>query len=200
MFFGTFGAIFLLSQFFQTAQGFGPFEAGARTLPWTGMPMIVAPIAGALSDRIGTRPLMAAGLALQAIALGWIAVITDPAVSFGSLVPPFVLAGSGMALVFPTAAASVLASVRPQEAGKASGANNAIREVGGVMGVAVLASVFSANGGYESPAAFNDGIVAALPVAVAVLAVGFLLALAVPGRRRFAEEASEAGEAAPAPA
>jgi EmrB/QacA subfamily drug resistance transporter len=200
MFFGTFGAIFLLSQFFQTAQGFGPFEAGARTLPWTGMPMIVAPIAGALSDRIGTRPLMAAGLALQAIALGWIAVITDPAVSFGSLVPPFVLAGSGMALVFPTAAASVLASVRPQEAGKASGANNAIREVGGVMGVAVLASVFSANGGYESPAAFNDGIVAALPVAVAVLAVGFLLALAVPGRRRSAEEAGEAGEAAPAPA
>ncbi len=201
MFFGTFGAIFLLSQFFQTAQGYGPFEAGARTLPWTAMPMFVAPIAGILSDRIGTRPLMAAGLALQAIGLGWIAVITDPAVSFGALIPPFVITGSGMALVFPTAAASVLASVRPQEAGKASGANNAIREVGGVMGVAVLASVFAANGGYESPAAFNDGVVAALPVAVAVLAVGFLLALAVPGRRGSRQaEATEGAEPVPSPA
>ena len=116
------------------------------------MPMFVAPIAGLLSDRIGTRPLMTLGLAMQAIGLGWIAIVTEPTVSFGALIPPFMLAGSGMALVFPTAAATVLASVRPSEAGKASGANNAIREIGGVMGVAVLASVFSANGGYESPA------------------------------------------------
>jgi EmrB/QacA subfamily drug resistance transporter len=202
MFFGTFGAIFLLSQFFQTAQGLGPFEAGARTLPWTAMPMFVAPLAGLLSDRIGTKPLMAAGLALQAIGLGWIAVITDPSVSFGALVPPFVLAGSGMALVFPTAAASVLASVRPSEAGKASGANNAIREVGGVMGVAVLASVFAANGGYESPTAFNDGVVAALPVAVVVLAIGFLLALVVPGRSSSTASAagSETTRHGPSPA
>ncbi len=202
MFFGTFGAIFLLAQFFQTAQGYGPFEAGARTLPWTAMPMFVAPIAGLLSDRVGTRPLMALGLAMQAIGLGWIAVITDPAVSFAALVPPFMLAGSGMALVFPTAAASVLASVKPEEAGKASGANNAIREVGGVMGVAVLASVFSANGGYESPTAFNDGVVAALPVAVVVLAIGFVLALLVPRERKVATggEAVPADEGAPSPA
>ena len=184
MFFGTFGSIFLLSQFFQTAQGFGPFEAGARTLPWTAMPMFVAPIAGLLSDRIGTRPLMTAGLAMQAIGLGWIAIITEPSVSFGALIPPFMLAGSGMALVFPTAAASVLSSVRPSEAGKASGANNAIREIGGVMGVAVLASVFSANGGYESPTAFNDGIVAALPIAVIILALGVVLGLIVPRDRK----------------
>ena len=189
MFFGTFGAIFLLSQFFQTAQGYGPFEAGARTLPWTAMPMFVAPIAGLLSDRIGTRPLMTAGLALQAIGLGWIALITDPSTSFASFVPPFVLAGSGMALVFPTAAASVLSSVRPDEAGKASGANNAIREIGGVMGVAVLASVFSANGGYGSPTSFNDGIVAALPIAVVVLAVGVVLGLMVPRESKRTREA-----------
>ncbi len=186
MFFGTFGSIFLLSQFFQTAQGFGPFEAGARTLPWTAMPMFVAPIAGLLSDRIGTRPLMVAGMTLQAAGLAWLFLIIDPANEFTSLIPPFVMCGSGMALVFPTAAATVLASVRPIEAGKASGANNAIREIGGVMGVAVLASVFAANGGYESPAAFTDGVQAALPVAVAVLAVGAVLALLVPGRRRMA--------------
>jgi EmrB/QacA subfamily drug resistance transporter len=182
MFFGTFGSIFLLSQFFQTAQGFGPLEAGLRTLPWTGMPMIGAPIAGALSDRIGTRPLMFTGLVLQAAGLAWIAAVSAPDTSLGSLVVPFVMTGSGMALVFPTAAASVLASVRPADAGKASGTTNAIREIGGVMGVAVLASVFAANGSYASPQAFTDGVTAAIPVAVVVLAIGAVLALFT-GRR-----------------
>ena len=146
MFFGTFGSIFLLSQFFQTAQGYSPFEAGLRTLPWTGMPMLVAPIAGLLSDRIGSRPLMAAGLALQAVAMGWLAAVSAPDVAYSSLVVPFMLAGTGMALVFAPSANAVLGAVRPQEAGQASGATNAIRELGGVMGVAVLASVFSAHG------------------------------------------------------
>ncbi|MQA75085.1 MAG: MFS transporter, partial [Solirubrobacterales bacterium] len=193
MFFGTFGSIFLLSQFFQTAQGYGPLEAGLRTLPWTAMPMIVAPIAGVLGARIGTRPLMATGLALQAIALAWIAVVSTPSTAFGELIVPFVLAGTGMALVFPTAAEAVLASVRPQEAGKASGATNAIREIGGVMGVAVLASVFAAKGGYESPQAFTDGLVAALPIAVVVLAAGAVLALLAP-RRAPASEAGDPGQ------
>jgi EmrB/QacA subfamily drug resistance transporter len=201
MFFGTFGSIFLLSQFFQTAQGYGPLEAGLRTLPWTGMPMIVAPIAGVLGSKIGTKPLMAAGLGLQAIGLAWIAVVSDPSTPFASLIAPFVLTGTGMALVFPTAAETVLASVRPTEAGKASGATNAIREIGGVMGVAVLASVFSATGGYESPQAFSDGVVSALPVAVAVLAVGFVLALLVPGRRAaHSAEGATAAAAVPQPA
>jgi EmrB/QacA subfamily drug resistance transporter len=197
MFFGTFGAIFLLSQFFQTAQGLGPLEAGASTLPWTGMPMIVAPIAGALGAKVGTKPLMAAGLALQAIGLAWIAVITAPDTAFSELIAPFVITGTGMALVFPTAAETVLASVRPSEAGKASGATNAIREVGGVMGVAVLASVFAAQGGYESPQVFTDGVVAALPIAVVVLAIGAILALLVPGRA--AAQAGVPGVAQPVP-
>jgi EmrB/QacA subfamily drug resistance transporter len=194
MFFGAFGSIFLLSQFFQTAQGYGAFEAGARTLPWTAMPMFVAPLAGALAARIGTRPIMAAGLALQAIGLGWIGIVSDPQTPFVELIAPFVITGVGMSLVFPTAAEAVLGSVRPEEAGKASGATNAIREVGGVMGVAVLASVFASTGGYESPQAFTDGVVAALPVAVVVLAVGALLALLTPGRGR-PERAPERVEA-----
>jgi EmrB/QacA subfamily drug resistance transporter len=197
MFFGTFGSIFLLSQYFQTAQGLGPFEAGARTLPWTAMPMFVAPIAGLLSDRVGTKPLMVAGMLLQAGGLAWLTVILEPTTSFGSLIVPFVMAGSGMALVFPTAAATVLASVRPIEAGKASGANNAIREVGGVMGVAVLASVFAANGGYESPQAFTDGVGAALPVAVVMLVIAAGLALLIPGRGRAAAAGSSSTAAAP---
>jgi hypothetical protein len=125
---------------------------------------------------------MAAGLALQAIGLGWMAIILSPENQFVELIAPFVITGIGMSLVFPTAAEAVLASVRAQEAGKASGASNAIREVGGVMGVAVLASVFAANGGYESPQAFTDGVAAALPIAVVVLAAGALLALLTPRR------------------
>ena len=143
MFFGAFGAIFLLAQFFQVAQGYSPLEAGIRTLPWTAMPIFVAPVAGILSDRIGSRPLMVAGLALQAGALAWLAVTTTPDMAYGLMVPAFVMAGSGMALVFAPAANAVLSSVRPEEAGQASGATNTIREIGGVLGVAVLSTVFT---------------------------------------------------------
>jgi MFS family permease len=193
MFFGVFGSIFLLSQFFQTAQGYSPFEAGLRTLPWTGMPMIVAPIAGLLSDRIGSRPLMATGLALQSIAIGWLAGVSSPTTPYGELVIPFILAGTGMALVFAPTANAVLNAVRPQEAGQASGATNAIREVGGVLGIAVLASVFSANGSYASPQAFTDGMTAAIWVGAAILAAGALLALLVPGKNAARQAQVEAG-------
>ena len=183
MFFGAFGSIFLLAQFFQVAQGYSPLEAGIRTLPWTAMPIFVAPIAGLLSDRIGSRPLMATGLALQAVALGWLATVTEPDVAYGLLIPGFVMAGSGMALVFAPAANAVLGAVRPSEAGQASGANNTIREIGGVLGVAVLATVFSDAGGMGSPADYVDGLIPAVWVGAAVLAVDALVALLVPGRR-----------------
>jgi EmrB/QacA subfamily drug resistance transporter len=187
MYFGVFGSIFLLAQFFQVTQHMSPLEAGIRTLPWTGAPMIVAPIAGILSDRIGSRPLMFAGLTLQSIAIGWLASVSTPTVAYSSLVIPFILAGVGMALVFAPTANAVLNAVRPEEAGQASGATNAIREVGGTLGVAVLASVFAANGSYASPQAFVDGLTSAAWVGAAVLAAGALLALLVPGKRPRAE-------------
>jgi EmrB/QacA subfamily drug resistance transporter len=199
MFFGMFGSIFLLSQFLQTVQGYSPLEAGLRTLPWTAMPMLVAPIAGALSDRIGGRPLMATGLAMQAIALGWLAAITEPNVAYSSLVPPFVIAGIGMALFFAPVANVVLSSVRPIEEGQASGANNAIRELGGVFGVAVLASIFASYGGYESATAYVDGLTPAIWVGAALVGVGALAALAIPPlrkRRAGAGVAKPAAEAA----
>ncbi|MEX2612791.1 MAG: DHA2 family efflux MFS transporter permease subunit, partial [Gaiellaceae bacterium] len=146
MYFGMFGSIFLLTQFFQTAQGYSPLESGLRVLPWTIMPMFVAPIAGALSDRIGGRPLMATGLALQAVGLAWIAAASTATVGYPSLVGPFILSGIGMGMFFAPVANVVLSAVRPDEEGKASGANNAIREVGGVLGVAVLASIFARTG------------------------------------------------------
>jgi EmrB/QacA subfamily drug resistance transporter len=192
MFFGVFGSIFLLSQFFQTTQGLSPLQSGLRVLPWTIMPMFVAPVAGILSDRIGARPLMACGLALQAIAIGWLAAVTTPDVAYSALLAPFVLAGTGMALVFAPAANAVLGSVKPEEAGQASGATNAIRELGGVLGVAVLASVFTAKGGYGSPQEYVDGMKAALPIGAAVLGVGAVLALFIPGKAQDAVEAAPA--------
>ena len=141
----------------------------------------MAPIAGVLSDRVGARPLMAAGLALQAVALGWFAVVLDPAMPYTAVVGPFVMAGTGMALVFAPAANSVLSAVAGHEAGQASGATNAIREVGGVLGVAVLAAVFSATGSYATPHLFVVGLVPAVAVGAAVLAAGAAIALLVPG-------------------
>ena len=197
MYFGVFGSIFLLAQFFQVTQGLSPLEAGLRILPWTVMPMFVAPIAGLLSDRIGSRPLMATGLALQAIAIGWLASVSTPTVPYSELVIPFILAGTGMALVFAPTANAVLNAVRPEEAGQASGATNAIREVGGTLGVAVLASVFAANGSYASPEAFTDGMTSAAWVGAAVLAAGALVALLVPGKRREPAQVGEPVLAAP---
>ncbi len=181
MFFGAFGSIFLLAQFFQVAQGYSPLEAGIRTLPWTAMPIFVAPVAGVLSDRIGSRPLMAAGLALQSAALAYLALVTEPDVAYAALIPGFVMAGSGMALVFAPAANAVLGAVRPNEAGQASGATNTIREIGGVLGVAVLATVFTSHGGYGAPQDYVDGLIPAVWVGSAVLAAGALVALLVPG-------------------
>jgi MFS family permease len=194
MFFGVFGSIFLLAQFFQTVQGYSPLQAGLRTLPWTAMPMIVAPIAGGLSDRVGARPLMFLGLVLQTIAITWMAAIFTPDVAYSSLIVPFILAGTGMALVFAPAANAALGSVRSAEAGQASGATNAIRELGGVFGVAVLASVFSAHGSYASPQAYTAGLTAALPVGAAILAVGALVALLVPGIRAARIQGRSRGE------
>jgi hypothetical protein len=125
---------------------------------------------------------MAAGLGLQAVAIVWLAAVTSTDVAYSTLVPAFVLGGTGMALVFSPVANAILGSVQPHEAGQASGANNAIRELGGVLGVAVLAAVFSSAGGYESGQAFVDGLRPALYVGAAVLAVGAGAALLVPGR------------------
>jgi len=188
MFFGMFGSIFLLAQFFQTVQGYSPLDAGLRVLPWTAMPIFVAPIAGALSDRIGGRPLMATGLALQATGLAWIAMVGSPTVAYSSLVVPFILSGIGMALYFAPVANVVLSSVRPEEEGQASGANNAIRELGGVFGVAVLASVFAHYGGYGSGQTFVDGLGPALYVGAAAVAVGALASLGVARKVRRAKE------------
>ena len=182
MSFGMFGSIFLLAQFFQTVQGYSPLGSGLRILPWTAMPMIVAPIAGALSDRIPAHRIIGTGLALQALGLAWIATVGSPTLGYGSFVIPFVISGAGMGMFFAPIANVVLRSVRTAEEGQASGANNAIRELGGVFGVAVLASVFSHYGGYTSGTAFVDGLNPAVWVGAGVVALGAAAAFAIKRR------------------
>ncbi|MBD0745639.1 DHA2 family efflux MFS transporter permease subunit [Streptomyces sp. CBMA152] len=190
MYVGMFGSIFLLSQFLQGVLGYSPTEAGLRMLPWTGMPLLVAPVAGILSDRIGGRPVVAVGLALQAVGLGWFAMIMSTSVSYTAQLPALIVSGTGMALYFAPAANLVMSSVRPSEQGIASGANNALREVGGSLGVAVLAAVFSAQGGYTSGQAFVDGLRPALWVGAGAVALAAASAMFLP--RRTAGAAVEA--------
>ncbi len=189
MFFGMFGSIFFLAQFFQTVQHYSPLQSGLRILPWTAMPIFIAPLAGALSDRIGGHRLMAAGLSLQAAGLLWIAAVSTPATPYAELIGPFMLSGIGMALFFAPVANVVLSAVSPEHEGKASGANNAIRELGGVFGVAVLAAVFSRVGGYRSPEAFTHGMTVAVYIGGALVAVGAVAAAMI--KRRPAAGAQE---------
>jgi MFS family permease len=143
---------------------------------------------------------MAVGLGLQAIALGWMAAVATPDLPFSHLVLPFVIAGMGMGLFFAPVANVVLSAVRPEEEGQASGANNALREMGGVFGVAVLAAIFAHGGSYPAPPDFSgqpfvDGMVTAVWIGAAVVAVGAVMAAFVPRVRR---EAGPAVDATPA--
>ncbi|MFJ3509851.1 MFS transporter [Streptomyces luteogriseus] len=196
MFLGMFGSIFLLSQYMQGVLGYSPTEAGLRMLPWTGMPMLVAPIAGILADRIGGRPVVATGLFLQALGLGYMAVVATADASYGSQLPALIVSGIGMALYFAPASHLVMSSVRPSEQGIASGANNALREVGGALGIAVMASIFAAQGGYETGQTFVDGMRPALVTGSAVVALAGIAALLIPTRRRT-ERQTRPGEPAP---
>jgi EmrB/QacA subfamily drug resistance transporter len=192
MYFGMFGSIFFLSQFLQNVLHNTPLQAGEKLLVWTGATMIVSPLAGVFSERYGSRPFLVAGLGLQATALAWLASLAAVDQSYASMIAPFVLAGAGMALVFAPAANAVLASVHTDQAGQASGATNAIRELGGVLGIAILATVFTSHGSYASPQAFVNGLVPAMWIGAGVLAAGALTAAALP----FSTRASAADHAA----
>ena len=180
MYSALFGALFLITQLVQAGLGATPLQAGLRTLPMAVMPMLLAPVGGVIADRIGFRPLMICGLAMEAIALGWLAAAVTPTVSYGFLVPPLVLAGAGSALFFAPLASAMLSAVAAQEHGQASGAATAIRELAVVFGVAVLGLVFAGHGGYASRADFVDGFVPAMWLAAGLAVAGVLAAVALP--------------------
>jgi EmrB/QacA subfamily drug resistance transporter len=186
MYAGLFGALFLMSQLLQTGLGYSPLQAGIRLLPWTLPPMFIAPLAGTLAERYGNRPFMITGLALQAAGYAWVASIASPGVEYLQLGAACTIAGIGTSFCFPTVAAAIMSSVPLHEAGVASGANAAIRELGGVVGVAVLASVFIHHGGYDTPQAFISGFTPAIWVAVALSALGIIAASLTVGHHQAA--------------
>jgi EmrB/QacA subfamily drug resistance transporter len=192
-------AAFLVAQYFQLVLGASPLVTGVRLLPWTATPMLIAPVAGALSDRVGQRPLMAAGMLLQACGLGWFALTATTGASYPTLVLPLVVAGVGISMALPTTPAAALGAVAPGDLGKASGANSTLQRFGAVFGVAIAAAVFSATGRIGSPASFDAGFRPALAVVAGISLLGFASALAVAGRRRTDPDAATL-RVSPAPA
>ena len=178
-----FGAVFFYPQFLQTVLGYGPLDTGLRLLPWTATFMTVAPLAGALSDRIGERPLMVGGLSLQAAGMGWLALIAEPGMAYSQMLAPFIVAGVGISMAIPAAQNSVLGSAALETIGKAAGTNSMMRELGGVFGIAVVVAVFAGAGSYASAAAFSDGFGPAIGVGAALALAGAATGLALPGRR-----------------
>jgi len=179
-----YGAVFFMAQFLQTVQHHGPFDAGIRLLPWTATLFVVAPITGARISRVGERPFAVAGLLLQAAGMGWIALIAGPDVAYWRLVAPLVIAGCGVSMAMPALQNAVVSAVAPASIGKASGAFNMMRQLGGVFGVASLVAVFSGSGGYASPQLFSHGFTAALAAAAALSLLGAVAGLGLPARAR----------------
>jgi predicted MFS family arabinose efflux permease len=170
-----YASLFFIAQFLQVTMGYGPLDTGLRLMAWTAAVFIVAPTAGALVDRIGERQLLVGGLTLQAAGMGWISLINKPDLAYPSLILPLFIAGVGVAAAMPAAQNAVLGSVTPAAIGKASGTFNTLRQLGGAVGIAILAAVFAGSGGYESAAAFSHGFGPAIGVA-AVMSLGGALA------------------------
>ena len=176
---GMFGVIFLITQFMQTIQHLTPTEAGVRMLAWTAMPMLLAPIAGSVSDKIGGRPVVILGLVFMAIGFGYWALVMEPNTSYLVQLPGYLLGGAGASCFYAPVMNLLMGSVAPGEQGVASGASWATRELGAALGIALLAYVFTAHGGYASGQDFVNGFVPALwagAAAVAVAAVVMLFA------------------------
>jgi EmrB/QacA subfamily drug resistance transporter len=187
-----YGVLFFIAQFFQTAQGFDPLGSGLRMLPWTATLFVFAPLGGRLVSRIGERYLVAGGLLLQAFGMAWIAAIVSPDVRYATLVVPMVLAGTGVSLAMPAAQSAVINAVTPAEIGKASGAFNMFRFLGGAFGVAGLVAVFDTAGGLNSPQAFSSGFAAALGAAAVLSAAGAIAGLWLPARQQSARARANA--------
>jgi EmrB/QacA subfamily drug resistance transporter len=184
-------AAFLMSQYFQLGLGHSPLSTGLRFLPWTLTPLVIAPAAGSLADRIGARPLMVVGLAMQGAGLGWIALNATDTAGYGGFVLPLIIAGVGISMAIPTIPTSALNAVPPADMGKASGVQSTLQRFGAVFGVAIVAAVFSANGHLGSPATVVSGFRPALAAAAGLSVAGALAALGAGSRRRSLAAAQE---------
>ena len=179
---GMYGVLFFLPQFLQVAQGYGPFAAGLRLLPWTAMLFLFAPVGGSLVNRVGERNLVVIGLLLQAIGFVWLGRIAAPGVGYTELALPLIVAGAGVSVAMPAAQAAVLNAVAKPEVGKASGIYNMFRFLGGISGISIAAAVFIATGGFESPASFSSGFAAATEVSALLSLFGAIAGVWLPAR------------------
>jgi EmrB/QacA subfamily drug resistance transporter len=175
----TFAAGFFVAQYFQFALGYSPLATGVRLLPWFATPMLISPLAGALSDRIGRRPVIVTGLLLQAAGFAWVALRASASYSSLGLVLALLVAGIGISMALPTVPTAVLSSVAPPEMGKASGISNMMQRFGAVFAIAIASSVFAAYGHLGSPAGVTAGFRPALAVAAVLSLLGAVAALAV---------------------
>jgi EmrB/QacA subfamily drug resistance transporter len=174
---------FLTSQYFQFALGYTPLQAGLRLLPFFGTPMVVAPIAGRFSSRIGLRPVIVAGMAMLAGGFVWVALAASLHPSYLMLATALCIAGVGVSMTIPTVPAAVFGSVDPADMGSASGTNSMLQRFGAVLGVALASSVFGAYGAIGSPAAFTDGFRPGVAVAAGLALLGAVAGFAVATRR-----------------
>jgi EmrB/QacA subfamily drug resistance transporter len=197
----TFAAAFLITQEFQFARGYSPVSAGLRLLPFFATPMVISPLAGAISDRTGRRPIMVTGLALQALGFAWVAARGSLRTSWVELVIALLVAGVGISMALPTVPTAVLNAVSTTHLGKASGITYMAQRLGTVFAVAIGTAVFSAHGHLGSPAAVTAGFRPALwsTVVFAVLAVVAALAIPAPARRTAAPRATARTDPADVP-
>ncbi|MEV1317658.1 MFS transporter [Micromonospora arborensis] len=175
-----YGAVFFNAQFMQLTFGSGPLKAGLQLLPWTATLFVVAPVAGRLVDRIGERPLVVIGLVLQAVGMFWISVGSRGAVNYPELVVPLMVAGCGVSMAMPATQSASVGALPRDAVGIASGIYSMMRQLGGVVGVAVLAAVFAAAGGYAS---FATGFARALAGCGVLSLLGALAGLGITNRR-----------------
>jgi EmrB/QacA subfamily drug resistance transporter len=179
-----YAAAFLTSQFFQLAVGDSPLATGLRFLPWTAAPLLVAPLAGALSDRVGARVLIVPGLLLQAAGFAWIVALAGSAGSYARYLAPFIIAGVGVSMAIPATSAAALNAVAPASLGKASAIFNTLRQFGAVFGIAIGTAIFNSKGSLAGPAAVTSGYRPAMAAAAGFSALGAVVAVAI--RRRTA--------------
>ena len=188
-----FSAAFLMSQYFQMSLGYGPLATGLRFLPWTATPLFIAPLAGALSDKLGARPLMTLGLAMQAAGLAWVALLAGHTASYAEIVVPLVIAGVGISMAIPTMPLAVMGAVAPPDMGTASGVFNMLQRFGGVVAVAVASAVFVSNGHLGTAVSFDNGFRPALLVPAGLSVLGSVSAILARRPRAKAVDLTGAG-------
>ncbi|MFE6847306.1 MFS transporter [Streptomyces sp. NPDC057686] len=198
---GVFGTVFWLAQFPQAVQGHSPWEAGLRILPWTAMPLVVAPLAGLMMSRTGARPVLVAGFLLTAASSGWFALVLTPQSDYVMQLPGLLAGGMGMALFFTATPEALLANTSDRCAAAASGVNSSVREIGALAGVGASTVLFTYSGSTAGPDMFTHGLAAVLWAGTATAGLG-ILAAAATGPARIRVPAVEpagavASEAAP---